>query len=310
MIYDNSSESKKVVNETQVSVYDLLYSSFKFNIFNQSKVEYIYTHFDNKISMIFGVNNGRISAPFSAPFSFIRYSSEYLKYSHIYSFFCSLKNSFLNSEIQSLKITLPPSIYNESIISKISHSLGDLGFKLSYRDLNSHINLNEFEVSLLPSSTKKAIRQSSKYECSFIKADSINDIRRAFDIINENRRSKGYPLRMSWDQMLDTINSVAKAHVFIAKVDGEEVASAFVFEVNNDIAQVIYWGATDIGENKNVMYFLPFQIFSYFKELGFRLLDIGPSSEFGVVSNGLNDYKQLIGCITSIKETWIIDKND
>ena len=58
------------------------------------------------------------------------------------------------------------------------------------------------------------------------------------------------------------------------------------------------------------MYFMPFQIISYFKELGFRLLDIGPSSEFGVVSNGLNDYKQLIGCITSIKETWIIDKND
>jgi hypothetical protein len=310
MIYDNANESKKAVNETQVSVNDLLYSSYKFNIFNKSKVEYIYTHFDNKISMMFGVKNGTIYAPFSAPFSFIRYSSEYLKYSHVHSFFSSLKNSFLNSDIQRLKITLPPSIYNESIISKISHSLGDLGFKLSYRDLNSHINLDEFEISSLPSSTKKAIRQSHKYECDFFKVDSIDDKKRAFDIIKENRGSKGYPLRMSWEQVLDTMNSVAQAHVFIALVDGEAVASAFVFEVKKDIAQVVYWGATDIGEKKNVMYFLPFQVINYFKELGFRFLDIGPSSEFGMVSHGLNDYKQLIGCNTSIKETWIIEKND
>ena len=309
MITDNELFSLKEINEKQVIKSEILYSSRRFNFFNSSKCDYIYTHFDSKLSMFFGVKDNKLVAPFSSPFSFPRYVSDFIKYRHVYEFFDSLKNEVENSDnIDEVKITLPPTLYNDSMISKISHSLESLGFELAYRDLNSHINLNENEVDRLPSKTKKGVRSSKKYNNTMMQAITLEDKQRTYNIIKENRAMKGYPLRMSWDQVSATISEVAEADFFIAQTDGEDAAAAIVFEVANDIAQVIYWGGNYFGEKSHVMYYLPFEIMKYYKLKGFRYLDIGPSSEDGMVSNGLNDYKQMIGCVNTLKETWVYCK--
>lgn len=308
MIVDNHEVAKKNINEKQIQDYDYLYSSRKFCEFNKDKCDYIYTHFDSKMSMIFGVKGNDLVAPFSAPFSFIRYASEYIKYSHIYNFFNSLKDDVNNSDIKKIKITLPPTFYNDSIIAKISHSLSYLGFKLEHRDINSHIDLNKIDISTLPSTTKKAIRASNKYKNNIFLAKTTEDKFRAYEIIKDNRNMKGYPLRMTWEQVINTANEVAKADFFIVTTDGVDVAAAIVFEVTKDIVQVVYWGANSIGEKCNVMYYLPFELIKHYKSKQIRYMDIGPSSESGIITYGLNDYKQLIGCINTLKETWVYHK--
>ncbi|GHX40398.1 hypothetical protein VCSRO108_2545 [Vibrio cholerae] len=307
MIVENEQISIREINEKQVISSELLYSSRRFNFFNRNKCDYIYTHFDSKLSMFFGVKGNKLIAPFSAPFSFPRYATDFLKYSHVYDFFKSLKEKVDASTIEEVRITIPPTFYNENIVSKISHSLEALGYVLAFRDLNSHIALNSHDREVLPSSTKKSIRASNKHKNEIIYADTIEEKERAYNIIKENRLMKGFPLRMSWEQVSATIN-VAKADFFIAVTNGYDSAAAMVFEINDKIAQVVYWGANELGEKSHVMYYLPFQIMEYYHLRGFKYLDIGPSSEEGVISTGLNDYKQMIGCANTLKETWVYNK--
>lgn len=308
MIIENELASIKEINEKQVLNSELLYSSRRFNFFNCSKCDYIYTHFDSKLSMFFGVKGNKLIAPFSAPFSFPRYASEFIKYNHVNDFFKSLKENVDVSKIEQVKITLPPTFYNETMVSKISHSLGTIGFELAFRDLNSHVVLNSKERENLPSTTKKAIRASDKHNNEIIHAETLEEKERAYNIIKENRVMKGYPLRLSWGQVSTTITDVAKAEFFITVTNGSDSAAAMVFEINEKVAQVVYWGANDLGEKSHAMYYLPFQVIEYYHSKGFEYLDIGPSSEEGVISTGLNDYKQMIGCVNTLKETWVYNK--
>jgi hypothetical protein len=308
MIIENELDSIKEINERQVLNSELLYSSRRFNFFNRNKCDYIYTHFDSKLSMFFGVKGNKLIAPFSAPFSYPRYASEFVKYNHVYDFFQSLKENIDISDIEQVKITLPPTFYNETMVSKISHSLGSVGFDLAYRDLNSHVVLRSVDKGSLPSSTKKAIRASDKHTNEIIFAETLKEKERAYNIIKENREMKGYPLRLSWEQVSETISQVAKAEFFIAVTNGTDAAAAMVFEINDKIVQVVYWGANHFGEKSHVMYYLPFQVMEYYHSKGFKYLDIGPSSEEGIISTGLNDYKQMIGCVNTMKETWMYNK--
>lgn len=309
MIYRNKCDVIKLINEKQIKKNDLVFSSMKFCEFNEDKCDGLYVHHDKKISMIFGIKNNAILAPFSAPFGFIRYASDYVKYSHVLNFFKSLKESVDNHDsINEIKIVLPPYFYNESMVTKISLALSELRFTLKYRDINSHIDLDKFSLDALPSSTKKAIRLSNSYSNDFRIAEKMEDKILAYNVIKENREMKGYPLRMSLEQVIATTKDIVKAHFFIATVEGEPAAAAIVFEISDTTAQVVYWGANEVGEKCNVMYFLPMEIIKYFKGLEKKNLDIGPSSEFGIISNGLNDYKQMIGCENSNKETWVYSK--
>jgi hypothetical protein len=308
MINENEQEALKEINERQALDSEILYSSRRFNFFNSDKCDYIYTHFDSKLSMFFGVKGKKLIAPFSAPFSFPRYVTEFIKYSHIYNFFKSLKEKVDTSEVDQIKITVPPTFYNETIVSKISHSLGAMGFELAFKDLNSHVILNSVDKENLPSKARSKMRMSAKYENEIIHASTLEDKERAYNIIKENREMKGYPLRLSWEQVSATISDVAKAEFFIAITNGTDSAAAMIFEIDEKVAQVVYWGANHSGEKSHVMYYLPFQVMEYYQSKGFKYLDIGPSSEEGVISTSLNDYKQMIGCVNTLKETWVYNK--
>ena len=142
-----------------------------------------------------------------------------------------------------------------------------------------------------------------------LKAETKEDKRRAYEIIKENRTSKGYPLKMTWEQVLSTVENVAKADFFITKTNDLESSAAIVFHINSHTVQVIYWGANPHGEKCNVMYYMPFKVMEYYKNIGIRYIDIGPSSELGNVSLGLNDFKQVIGSTNTLKETWIYNND-
>jgi hypothetical protein len=49
------------------------------------------------------------------------------------------------------------------------------------------------------------------------------------------------------------------------------------------------------------MNLLPKLLFDYYKSIGKEFLDIGTSSEMGIINEGLTSYKKSIGCITSEK---------
>ena len=69
----------------------------------------------------------------------------------------------------------------------------------------------------------------------------MEDKQRAYNIIKINRESKGYPLKMTEKQVMDTI-TVVPAHLYIVSDGNEDVAAALIYDVADSIAQIVYWG--------------------------------------------------------------------
>lgn len=281
---------------------ECLFTKPNFNLLNRDKCDEIHLIKTNDLALITGKRGNELYAPFSAPFSFVLAKKENLKYSCYKKLFATLKDEKQNFDL--IKITLPPDFYFPDVTAKIKCSLTELGFRLSYRDINSHFDLCHFDVDLLGNTAKKTIRAANKHSHKIYHSVTDDEKKLVYDIIKENRENKGYPLRMSWAQVKETIDIVAEAKFFYVKTDDELSAAAIVFDVTDNISQVIYWGAIGNGERNKVMYFLPFELIKIYKAMGKKILDIGPCSENGIISEGLNDFKQMIGCINSVKETW------
>ena len=205
---------------------------------------------------------------------------------------------------------MPPTMYNETFISKQINTLYRKGFVLNTIELNYAIFLENTELSslnYLSRAARKNLNISKNSNLRFVKGKSNQEFNEAYQIISKNRASRGYPLRMTWEQVYET-SKVLQADSFLVRYEEEViVASAIVFHVNKEVAQVIYWGDIPEYSNFKVMNFLAHELFSYYKEKGIKVVDVGPSTENSIPNYGLCDFKESIGCSVSQKISMVLD---
>lgn len=285
-----------------------VYNSVDFSELNKEKVDDIYYLIfkDKKIRLgiILGLKDNFLLSPFSSPFGSFTFLRENISF-QVIDKTIELLCRFAFDNKFSVKISLPPIFYSNDFISKIISSLYRSDFKLSYCDINHAFNTNKFNeyVKSLPYNGRKNLNNSKKHNLTLRKADSIGEIELAYEVIKLNREHRNYPLRMSFDAIKDTIE-VIKADFFNLFYNNECIASAQVFHVANDIVQIIYWGDKPGYGHIRPMNYLAFKLFEYYKNLGVKFIDIGPSSEEGVPNYGLADFKESIGCTVSNKYTF------
>jgi len=199
-------------------------------------------------------------------------------------------------------MVLPPVFYNPNFIAKVNNSLFRAEYENKNLDINYQFHTKNVDESYLASlwhNARKNLRRAIKSELSFEKL-AKKDGELAYNIISENRKQRGFPLRMQWEQVLET-TTIIPADFFIVKKEAITIASAIVFHVSKNVVQVIYWGDLPEFSNYKTMNFLSYQIFSYYKEIGISSVDIGPSTEDSIPNHGLCEFKESIGCDLSLK---------
>ncbi len=143
---------------------------------------------------------------------------------------------------------------------------------------------------------RKALRIPFRVE--LLDRNREEDVERVYGIIAANRAHKGYPLRMSLDDVKRTAE-VARAEFIAMSLEGRDVAAALVYRVAPGIMQVVYWGDAPGWEELYPMHRFAPEVFHICRGLGAGILDIGPSSEDGIPSEGLCFFKESIGCLPS-----------
>jgi lipid II:glycine glycyltransferase (peptidoglycan interpeptide bridge formation enzyme) len=131
------------------------------------------------------------------------------------------------------------------------------------------------------------------------------DVKRAYTVIKANRESKGYPLRMTLEDVLKTIK-IIKADFFVLSYNNVDVAAAQIFHVANNIVQIIYWGDIPGYTEIRPMNYLSYKVFEYYYNNKIDIVDIGPSTENGIPNYGLCEFKENIGCYVTNKFTFIV----
>jgi hypothetical protein len=280
-----------------------VFASAAFNKLNESKAEKIfYLLFKDskyRIGLIAGIRNEQLSSPFSAPFGGLTPLFDDIKLQSIEESVDCLITWAREKGITKIMITLPPPIYFESYLAKVVNVFYRKDFVTSQIELNYHYDLNKFSETYANSiwrNARKNLNQALANDLYFTHCSTVAQKEEAYQVIQHNRTVRGVPFRMSWDQVKATVHVIAADFFLVTQADGKSIAAAIVFRVAKKIVQVIYWGDLPEFSNLKTMNFLSFKIFEFYKNEGYRFIDIGYSTVDSIPNYGLCEFKESIGC--------------
>lgn len=267
----------------------------------------IFKEFSARFFVSFGVKNDKnyVLCPFSAPFSYIEPVKAGMGINDYEEAIIALDLYFKELRVSKAVITFPPVFYDKNNITAWIQIMLRNNWQIDYVDISYGFCLREIVEDYqkkIARNARKNLRIALDSNLSIIECENEDEYREAYQVIKTNRESKGYPLRMTEEQVIQTMK-IVPSKMFLVKNsdDGENVASALIYDVTNTVAQVIYWGDVPGVSEKKVINFLAYQLICKYSEMGYDYLDIGPSTENGVPSYGLCDFKESIGCERSMK---------
>ncbi|GHT81131.1 hypothetical protein FACS1894125_1290 [Actinomycetota bacterium] len=287
----------------------IIFDAVEFNELNKDKVDRVdYLLLgkgeSNRFSLCLGVTRSVAKIPFSAPFALPEVCKSGLGILNYDEMLTALDVYASENGIEVIKFVLPPIFYSEEVITALVNAFFRHGYINTIVDVNYAFKLCDVFKPEYPSAIQKNARKNLqtalRSDLVLRKCATDEEIKVAYDVIAENRSSKGYPLRMSYEQIKQTIN-VVTADVFMVLKDEQAVAAAFVFHISEKIVQVVYWGDTPGFENFRPINFLAYKLIEFYGKSGMDFLDIGPSTEGSMPNFGLCDFKESIGCTRSLK---------
>jgi hypothetical protein len=285
-----------------------IFGSAAFSNINQDKCESLhYLLFKDskyRLGLVAGILNNTLFSPFSAPFGGFSFLQEDIRINSIDEALSLLLEWAGLRQVHSVKLTLPPLVYHESFLSKQFNSLYRAGFEIKKTDLNYVYHLDNFSADYPASiwyNARKNLKIGLSNNFSFRLCNTTDEKYAAYNVIRQNRETKGFPLRMTWEQV-QLSAAVIPADFFLSENnEGAAVAAAVVFHVAKGIVQVIYWGDLPDYAHLKTMNFLSYRIFEYYHHLNLKMIDIGPSTENSIPNYGLCEFKESIGCSISCK---------
>lgn len=257
-----------------------------------------------RLGLTGGIQGNTFNSPFSAPYGGLTYINDSIKIPYIDSALQILTRWANESQFTEINITLPPSIYAESFISKQTNALYRAGYTLKKVDLNYSFPLQKFDNIYLKNiwgNARNKIQIALRQELQIKKCESIEEIQKAYDLIRLNREAKGYTLHMSWKDIMETIKLIPADVFLVCDYANKPLASSFVFNVSDEIVQIIYWGDIPDPSEIKTMNFLAYKLFEYYKKKGKKIIDLGPSTDKSIPNIGLGIFKESIGCEVQTK---------
>jgi len=289
------------------------YDTEAFHLYHNKCIDKVYRIFfviENKFIgyCYVGIKDKVMKAPYSAPFSMIYTSNKY-RINDVCNIIKALIECSALLEIKKILFSLPSEIYSQEIVNLESAAFYSNGFKIDKIDINNYFDLSTYEnkelyIKQIVHASRKNYNISIKNDLHFIEIP-LDKFELAYNVIKINREEMGNPLNISKNHMEDLLNmNSLTCRCFGVMKEDFFIATAIIFDVTDEISQVIYWG--DISSYRNIkpMALLTTEIFDYYKKIGKKYLDIGISSEDGIINAGLADFKKSIGCSNNIKITF------
>lgn len=287
-----------------------IFNSASFNVLNAGKCEQLFFLLfkDSKIRLgiILGARNKMLHSPFSAPFGGFEATGNDTKLQQIERSVLALERWASAKNFTGVRMVLPSFFYNSNLLNKVYSCLTRLNFERTNTDLNYHFSTDKFTENYAKEIWYNAYKNLKRSQVAGLTFEELGarDGEKAYKVIALNRSSRGFPLRMSWEQVAAT-GEVVDIDYFIVKKDQHDIAAAIIFHVAPNIVQVVYWGDLPEYSEFKTMNFLSYHVFKHYKDKKVKIVDIGPSTENSRPNYGLCEFKESIGCDIVIKTEFI-----
>ena len=258
----------------------------------------------------FGLIAGRIGnemrAPFSAPYSYPVSVVKDSKQETIDEALAVFEDYCAGVGIESISFTFPPLFYDEHLLSGWISAMYRSGYRVSSLDLNFSLDLKRLNVDeeaygkLITQNGRKGLRKARRSGLEIHRCETPEDFREAYHIVQIGHESKGFPVHMSFEQLMDTLKLVDN-DVFIVRRGDVGIVAEFLYKVNPRIVQGIYTGTHPDYMDCNGMNLLTFFTIGYYADQGFEILDKATAGKDSVPNYGLCNFKESVGCERSLK---------
>lgn len=277
-------------------------SFIQLNKYKVDRIAYLIDDADKpEIGLIAGVREGLLSSPFSAPFGGFHFRKEIMYITEIDHFIASLKEVIISVDYKGIEIGLPPDIYHLSFNAKLINSLIRNNFKLASADITNWVDLEVFSGSFSHKNSREYYRQALRNGLSFDLVSEIDEKKEIYKLISENRARFGRPIFMSFSDVEETGRLWPVDFFKVCNPEGIIVASAIFYRYHPDIVYALFWGDNETGRPLRAMDFLSYNLWVYYKDLGYKYIDLGISTEEGLPNEGLLRFKESHESISSLR---------
>lgn len=272
------------------------------NKFKVDKLVRLITDSGNiSIGLVAGIKENMILSPFSAPFGGFHYRNEHIFISEIEQFLIELKDYVKINNFSKILLSLPPSIYQKSFNAKAINSLIRLGYEMILPEITCWVDLRQFSGRFSYKMSRNNYKTALRYNLTFNTLTNQEEKETAFKLVYENRLQFGREIHMTFDELMQT-NRLWPIDFFgVNNSEGQMVASAIFYQFPNSIAYGVFWGDNLIGRQLKSMDFLSYNLWSYYKSLGFTYIDLSTSTESGIPNETLLRFKENHECSSSLR---------
>lgn len=206
--------------------------------------------------------------------------------------------------IRNLVIKSFPEVYAPQFSEQIKEALLESGFKILYDDVAQVINVSGDEMKL-NTHKKRRLRNATLAGFSFQKL-TVSDLDKCYALIVESRENKNYPVTMTLQELKNIFALFPKEYLLFGVYDqGKLIAAAVCIEVSNEIMYCFYIGDDLDYRAYSPVTLLVHGIYRYCQHNNFKLLDLGLSTDKGILNKGLYTFKKSFGAFDSHKLTYL-----
>lgn len=279
-----------------------------FTELNAGKVERLVRLVDDSsrpdIGLVAGLKDGVLRSPFSAPFGGFHFRHEIVYASRIDGFIESLKSYAASEGIDAIEITLPPDIYHPTFNAKTVNSMFRNGLRFQSLEITNWVDLETFDGQFSEQNSREYYRQSLRNGLQFRPAADDGERMEVYRLVTENRARFGRPIYMSFDDVMNTSALWPTDFFMVTAADGSLVASAILYRSRSDICYFLFAGDCPAGRSLRAMDHLFLNIWTHYKSLGFRYIDLGISTKDGHPNEGLLRFKESHNSVSSVRFTF------
>lgn len=182
-------------------------------------------------------------------------------------------------------------------------------FVISNHEINYSLPVDgEPLIDKMMRNNKKRLTKCKREGFVFEQCFEMEDLKKVYAIIQENRKSKGFAISMTFEQIMQMYDVFKDSlYFFKASQNNVDVASSICIRLNPNVLYVFYWGDLLGFREYSPIAFIADGIYRFAQENNFKLLDAGVSSINGNPNFGLVNFKENLGFLASPKLTYTLD---
>lgn len=208
----------------------------------------------------------------------------------------------LRNNISNIVIKCFPEAYNTRESEMTQKILKDFNFNLLHKDIAQVIFTND----KLSFNTHRRRRLRNCIAKGFYFKDVPEEkIDAAYPLFERSRKAKGYPLTMTLDDFKSAFNQFPDDYKLFAVFDSEQMIAACVCIRVNALILYCFFIGDDIRYRKySPVTMLIHGVHQYAMENRYEIIDLGISTDKGILNSGLYAFKKSLGAKDVSKNTY------